>query len=97
MNNNITVVYSKLLLTIESYKDRFPELCYIHNALDKIIDNHQHYKEKVWDLLNIHLKKHLLHFYVIRIIQSRFEEDLEAIKNGLILNNDKTLYLEFAK
>ncbi len=96
VNKDLAYIYTKLLLTIQSYKNRFPELEYINTAIDTIVENKLVYDIEVFDALNSYLKDALHPYYVIRIIQHRFELDIKAIKAGIAIEQKKGLYLEFA-
>lgn len=96
LTKDLAFIYTKLLLTIQSYKARFPELGYINMAIDTIIEKKVIYDMDVIDAINNHIKDNFLSYYSIRIIQHRFEKDIENIRAGGHISRTKDLYLEFA-
>lgn len=96
ITKDLAFIYTKLLLTIQSYKARFPELSYINMAIDTIIEKKAIYDMDVFDAINSYIKENLLSYYSIRIVQHRFEKDIEIIRAGDQVLRSKDLYLEFA-
>ena len=96
VNKDLAYIYTKLLLTIQSYKTRFPELSFINTGIDEILDNKEAYDLDVFDAINRYMKENLHQYYSIRIVQHRFEKDIADIKAGLPIVHIKALYLEFA-
>jgi len=87
---------SKLLNTVQEYRERYPELGYIISGMEVI--RQQNPQEEFISLmvrLNAYMRDKLDEYYVIRVTQHKFQQDLEALQANTYSELEGNNYLEF--
>ena len=87
---------NKLINTVQEYRERYPELGYITSGMDMF--RKQNPQEELMPLMlrvSTYMKDKLFEYYVIRVIQHKFQMDLDAVKQNSELELNSATYLEF--
>lgn len=90
------LVLNKLVNTVEGYRERYPELGYVTSGM--ALFRQQNPQEELMPLmlrLSTYMKDKLFEYYVIRVIQHKFQLDLEAVKEEKEFESPSDTYLEF--
>jgi hypothetical protein len=93
----VAFILKKITNTVQAYTERYPELMYITSGI-KLVKTQTGPDEDL-DLLeglNQYMKEKLFEYHVIKIMQHKFQHDIHLLKNGLEINEEQELYLDFA-
>ena len=89
-------LFNKLLYTVQEYRGRYPELGYIISGLEVL--RQQNPQEEIVPLmvrLNAYMRDKLFEYYVIRVLQQKFQQDLEALQANTYKELINSTYLHF--
>jgi len=89
-------VLNKLLNSVQEYRVRYPELGYIISGME--VMRQQNPQEELLPLMlrvNAYMRDKLFEYYVIRVMQHKFQQDLEAVQTEKPVEHSSDTYLEF--
>jgi len=89
-------LFNKLLYTVQEYRGRYPELGYIISGLEVIRQRNP--QDEIIPLmvrLNAYMRDKLSEYYVIRVTQHKFQQDLEALQANTYTELINSTYLHF--
>ena len=87
---------NKLLNTVQEFQERYPELGYIISGMQVMRQqNPQEDSISLMVRLNAYMRDKLFEYYVIRVIQHKFQQDLAALQSNTPTEVVSDTYLEF--
>jgi len=87
---------NKVHNTVQAYRGRYPELGYIISGME--VMRQQNPQEEVIAImvrLNAYMRDKLSDYYVIRVMQQKFQQDLAALQANTYPEQESKKYLEF--
>jgi len=96
--SDLAFVLQKISNTVTVHTERYPEVMYVSAGL-KSIKQQSGEPDNVDHLiaLNKYLKDKLTEYNVIKLMQHRFQQDVEALVAGTEVNREGEIYLDFLK